>query len=196
MNKKIALFVLISSLVPAFASAATNKTLASLIDLIITYANRILVLMMGVAVVMFVYHVIKYFIMADSERKEAGPYVMWSLIGFFVILSMWGLVNILQNTFGLQNDTNRPAGWNSFTNIFPGGGSSYNTNSQQYSAPIGPSGSQQYSAPIGPTGNQQYSAPIGPSNSQQYSAPIGPEDADGQTQDSMIDAFRGGHGSE
>lgn len=127
MNKKIALFVLISSLVPAFASAATNKTLASLIDLIITYANRILVLMMGVAVVMFVYHVIKYFIMADSERKEAGPYVMWSLIGFFVILSMWGLVNILQNTFGLQNDTNRPAGWNSFTNIFPGGGSSGGT---------------------------------------------------------------------
>lgn len=178
------------------ASAATSKTLASIIDLIISYANKVLVLMMGIAVVAFVYHVIKYFILADSERKEAAPYVMWSLVGFFVILSMWGLVNILQNTFGLQNDTNRPAGWQSFTNIFPGGGSSYNTNSQQYSAPIGPSGNQQYSAPIGPSGSQQYSAPIGPSANQQYSAPIGPEDTDAQTRDSLDDAFRGPQGSE
>ncbi|MEN9912984.1 MAG: hypothetical protein RLY66_392 [Candidatus Parcubacteria bacterium] len=136
MNKKIALFTFVSSILPTVAFAATNKTLASLIDLIITYANRILVLMMGIAVVMFVYHVIKYFIMADAERKEAGPYVMWSLIGFFVILSMWGLVNILQNTFGLQNDTNRPAGWNSFTNIFPGGGSSPTSNGSLNQVPL------------------------------------------------------------
>ncbi|MBP6858616.1 MAG: hypothetical protein KBC33_02175 [Candidatus Pacebacteria bacterium] len=124
MNKKIALFAIVSGLLPVVASAATSKTLSSVIDLIISYANKVLVLMMGIAVVAFVYHVIKYFILADSERKEAAPYVMWSLVGFFVILSMWGLVNILQNTFGLQNDTNRPAGWQSFTNIFPGGGSS------------------------------------------------------------------------
>ncbi len=108
---------------PLVAAAQTKKTLATVIDLIISYANRILVLMMGIAVVMFVYYVIKYFIRADADRTEAGTYVMWSLIGFFVILSMWGLVNILQNTFGLQNELNRPSGWTSFTNIFPGGGS-------------------------------------------------------------------------
>jgi hypothetical protein len=127
MNKKIVLTSIASILLPGLVLAATSKNLASIIDIIISYANRILVLMMGIAVVMFVFYVIKYFIKADADRTQAGSYVMWSLIGFFVILSMWGLVNILQNTFGLQNDTNRPSGWNSFTNIFPGGGTSNTT---------------------------------------------------------------------
>ncbi len=111
-------------LVTPFITFAGAGNLSSLIDQIISYANRILVLMMGAAVVMFVFYIIKYFIKPDAERKEGAKYVMFSLIGFFVILSFWGLVNILQGTFGLQNESNRPAGWSSFTNIFPGGGSS------------------------------------------------------------------------
>ncbi|MEK7642040.1 MAG: hypothetical protein AAB365_03570 [Patescibacteria group bacterium] len=108
-----------------FAQTASNKKdLAWVINIIIGYINQALVLLMGVAVIIFVYYVVKYFILPNENRSEAGSYVMYSLIGFFVILSFWGLVNILQGTFGLQNDTNRPAGWSSFTNIFPGGSSS------------------------------------------------------------------------
>ena len=110
-------------LLTPFITFAATGNLGTLIDQIISYANRILVLMMGIAVVMFVFYIIKYYIKADADRTEGSKYVMYSLIGFFIILSFWGLVNILQNTFGLQNDTNRPSGWNSFTNIFPGGGS-------------------------------------------------------------------------
>lgn len=110
-----------------FITFAAAGNLATLIAKIIGYANQILVLLMGAAVVMFVFYIIKYYIKADADRSAGGQYVMWSLIGFFVILSFWGLVNILQNTFGLQNDTNRPTGWNSFTNIFPGGGSTSGT---------------------------------------------------------------------
>jgi hypothetical protein len=39
-----------------------------------------------------------------SAKKEAGLYVMWSVIGFFVMLSFWGLVNILMNSFKLDNN--------------------------------------------------------------------------------------------
>ncbi len=106
-------------LLPAITMAA-GPTLASLIDLIIYYLNTFLVLMMGVAVVVFVYYVIKYFILPNSDRSEAGSYVLYSVIGFFVILSFWGIVNVLQNTFGLKNDRNRPASWASFSNLFPG----------------------------------------------------------------------------
>lgn len=165
MNKKIALFTLASVVIPSITSAQTGKTLSSLITLIIGYLNQFLVLLMGAAVIMFVYNVIKYFIRADAERKEAGPYVMWSLIGFFVILSMWGLVNILQNTFGLKNEYNRPASWTSFTNIFPGGsssGGSPTSNGGVNQIPISNGGVNQYSSPIGPDGSNQYSSPIGP----------------------------------
>lgn len=93
-----------------------GRTLASLIDLIAYYLNLVLGLMMAVAVVMFVFYVIKYFIMPNEDRKQAGSYVMYSVIGFFVILSFWGLVNIVQNTFGLQNQANN---WQSVKSIFP-----------------------------------------------------------------------------
>jgi hypothetical protein len=125
MNKKLFLYVsaLIAVFLPIVASAQTRSNLSDIIIKITGYANVILVLMMAVAVVMFVFYVIKYFVKADANRAEGGTYVMYSLIGFFVILSFWGLVNILLNTFGLQNDSNRPSGWTSFTNIFPGGSS-------------------------------------------------------------------------
>lgn len=120
MKSKIQLATLTALMFPLISFAA-GKTLADIIDLIIYYLNIILVLFMGVAVVIFVYYVIKYFILPNADRSEAGSYVLYSVIGFFVILSFWGLVNVLQNTFGLQNENNKPSSWASFSNLFPGG---------------------------------------------------------------------------
>lgn len=97
----------------------TGPNLCTIINLIVGYLSQILFLLMAVAVVMFVWNVIKYFIRPDADRKEAGNYVMYSVIGFFVIMSLWGLVNILGNTFGLGNENNQPQSWQSFSNIFP-----------------------------------------------------------------------------
>jgi hypothetical protein len=122
MKKTLALTIAATWLMPLVASAET-KTLKSLIFLIIEYLNYALVLMMGLALVMFVWFVIQYFIKPDGDRKEAGMYVMYSVIGFFVILSVWGMVNILQNTFGLQNQA--PT-WNTINRLFPTGNGSSN----------------------------------------------------------------------
>ncbi len=110
------------AIMPAIALAANSGTLETLITSIIKYLNMGLVLMMALAVVFFTGYVIKYYVMPNENRTEGNTYVMYSIIGFFVILSFWGLVNILQNSFGLGNS--RPGTWASFTNIFPSGGSS------------------------------------------------------------------------
>lgn len=109
---------------PLVSWAATTQNLGSVIALIASYMNKILALLMGLAVVMFVWYVIKYFILTgnDTKRAEAAQYVMWSLIGFFVILSMWGLVNILISTFNLGvngTSNSNPASWGSLRSIFP-----------------------------------------------------------------------------
>ena len=127
MLKKIHLYVAgtIVLITPAIALAA-QQTLGTLITKIVGYLNQALVLLMGVAVVFFVFYVIKYFILPNENRKEAGSYVLFSVLGFFVILAMWGLVNILSNTFGLEN--NAPT-LNTLHNLFPSsGGSNVNTN--------------------------------------------------------------------
>ena len=101
----------------AFAQTASGaKDLKYLVGVIVTYVNIALELMMGVAVVMFVFYVIKYFMLPADNRTEAWQYVLWALVGFFVIFSMWGLVNILIGTFSLDNN---PKSWSNYFDIFP-----------------------------------------------------------------------------
>jgi len=45
---------------------------------------------------------------------------VYSLIGFFVILSLWGIVAILSNSFGLQNTTSNAPTSSSLKNLMPG----------------------------------------------------------------------------
>lgn len=83
------------------------NNLKNLVDLIIAYFGYAVIIIISLAVLMFVYNVFKYFIAGGddvSAKKEAGLYVMYSVIGFFVILSLWGLVYILTNTFNLTNN--------------------------------------------------------------------------------------------
>lgn len=131
MKKTLKYTISIFGALLPIVSYAQTRDLGQLIDKIIYYLNQILLLMMAVAVVMFVFYIIKYFIRADAERSEASKYVMWSLIGFFVILSFWGLINIIQNTFDIDNKDS-PQTWQSFTDIFPGGSGK----SRSYGVPL------------------------------------------------------------
>ena len=117
---KKAKYIALVSAIAAFPlmAFASNKTLSDLISSASTYLNQALLLLMGLAVVMFVWYVIKYFIQpSETARSEGAKYVMWSVIGFFVILSMWGLVNILISTFDLGQNT--PGTWTNMSSLFP-----------------------------------------------------------------------------
>ena len=74
-------------------------------DGVINVINSIFVpVLFAIAFFYFVYGVYKYFILgADSEgeRETGRKFVLWSVIGFAVILSVWGLVAIVLSTFGL-----------------------------------------------------------------------------------------------
>ena len=82
-------------------------------DSIIGIINVILLpVLMAVAFIVFLYGVFKYFIYngADSSSHEEGrTFIMYGIIGFVVILSVWGLVGILGSTLGLSPGGNAPA---------------------------------------------------------------------------------------
>lgn len=84
-----------------FVAFAAQKTLGDIINIIIGYFTSFITLIIGLAVLTFMWNVYRYFF-TEKDKKEAGLYVMYSVIGFFVILSLWGLVNILTNTFNLD----------------------------------------------------------------------------------------------
>lgn len=83
---------------------AQQKDLKYLInEVVMEYLRLAIYLIIALAVLTFVWNVYRYFF-TEKDKKEAGMYVLYSTIGFFVILSLWGLVNILTNSFKLDNN--------------------------------------------------------------------------------------------
>jgi hypothetical protein len=80
---------------------------------IIYVINYILVpVLMAVAFIVFLWGVYKYFIYgaaSDTERATGKQFTFWGVIGFVVILSLWGIVNLLMGTFGLSVGKAPPA---------------------------------------------------------------------------------------
>jgi hypothetical protein len=67
--------------------------------------NSIIPLIFAVAVVMLIWGMVKFFIInSDEEAKRAQgkQYMIWGIIALAVMLSVWGLVGILQSTFNLK----------------------------------------------------------------------------------------------
>lgn len=98
------LYTLLALPMMTFAlTSVGGKTLRDVVVTITGYLSVAIGLIISFAVVTFVFNVYRYFFTESKDKKEAGLYVLYSTIGFFVILSLWGLVNLLSNTFKLQN---------------------------------------------------------------------------------------------
>ena len=77
-------------------------TLKQLIHNIISDVIKpVIPLLIGLAVVFFIIGIIKFIASAGDEdkRREGKNIMVWGIIGLFVIVSMWGLVGLLSNTF-------------------------------------------------------------------------------------------------
>ena len=71
------------------------------------FLNSVVPILIALAVVYFVWGVVSYVIASDEEAKETGrDRIIFGIIGLAVIIGMWGLVNLLGNTFGLNNSGN------------------------------------------------------------------------------------------
>lgn len=81
-------------------------------DGIINLINGILVpVLFAIAFIVFLWGVFKYFIWGgenESEKAEGRKFAMWGVIGFVVILSLWGLVNLAMSTLGFSTSTLAP----------------------------------------------------------------------------------------
>ena len=62
-------------------------------------------LLFAIAFIVFLYGVAKAYIFSHGDTEavaEGHRLVLWGLIGFAVMISLWGLVNVVSNTFGLS----------------------------------------------------------------------------------------------
>ncbi|GEM_PF-1330569 len=80
--------------------------------LLLALINGVLVpLIFAFAFIVFLFGIFRYFIAGGDnpeEQKKGKQLVIYGLIGFFIMVSLWGLVNIVSNTFGLTGSSHPP----------------------------------------------------------------------------------------
>lgn len=85
-----------------------NSTIDGIFSWFITFLNEVLVpLIFALAFLLFLFGVFKYFFSsgakAEDNRKEGRKFVMWGVIAFAIMISLWGIVNVLVRTFNFDN---------------------------------------------------------------------------------------------
>lgn len=114
MNKKFSVKMAIagtlaSAMSPfiALAQDATVTSFVKIIGFIHAFINTVMPIIISLAVLYFVWNVFLFVGAGDDEekRKAARGKMIFGIIAIFVMVSVWGLVNILVNTFGLSNVT-------------------------------------------------------------------------------------------
>ncbi|MFT5280904.1 MAG: putative membrane-anchored protein [Flavobacteriaceae bacterium] len=90
------------------AQSRTTQDLDGSLETVAGLLGMLVKVLIALAVIYFIVGVIEY-ITADDEdkKKKARDRMIYGIIGIFVIVSIWGLVAILRNTFDL--DTNEQA---------------------------------------------------------------------------------------
>jgi hypothetical protein len=65
--------------------------------------NPLIRLAFAVALVYFLYGVYKYIKDSDNadKRKEGAKHIVWGLVGLFIMVSVWGIITIALDTFGV-----------------------------------------------------------------------------------------------
>ncbi len=98
-------FILSAPVAFAQTGDITGSTIPEYLRSITEFILVILVpLVFAVAFVAFIYGIFLYFIAggADEEKRSQGKQLaIWGVVGFFVMVSVWGLVNVLRGTFNL-----------------------------------------------------------------------------------------------
>ena len=92
------------SLTPLFASAALENT-QGLITAAKGIVSSLIVLAGGLALLYFVYGLAKFIRKAsEGDVKEGKNIMMWGIIALFVMVSVWGIIQLLASDLGVQQN--------------------------------------------------------------------------------------------
>ena len=63
-------------------------------------------LLLAVGMLLFILGMVKFITSAEGEeRAEGRQFMIWGVVGFAVIFSVWGILSIFNQTFRLDNSS-------------------------------------------------------------------------------------------
>ncbi len=103
----LAAFVVL--LTPALALAQFGE-INDFLDDISAFINGTLIpLVFAIALLLFIYGMFKYFIMGgddDGNRETGRQLMLWAIVGFVAMVSVFGIVNLIAGGLGFSDDEN------------------------------------------------------------------------------------------
>lgn len=81
-------------------------TFCSVIDFFLGLIGSSIPILISISVIVFVWGVFRYVTAEGEDRQKSRDVIMYGIIGLFVMVSVWGLVALVYNTFGLDNANN------------------------------------------------------------------------------------------
>lgn len=115
------IFLSILVLAPAFAFAQFSDT-TQLINAFGGILNSLIVILIALALFVFLWGLVKFIFRVGGDEKavaEGKRVMIWGLIALFIMVSVWGIIELVQDDLGLSN-----SGFSSGNGSFSGPGGS------------------------------------------------------------------------
>lgn len=100
-------FALVALVVPAFAFAQFNQINDFIGDISAFINGTLIPLVFAIALLVFIWGMFKFFVLggADEEDRKKGQQLMlWAVVGFVLMVSIWGIVNLVAGGLGFSQD--------------------------------------------------------------------------------------------
>ena len=87
---------------PLISSAQQLTKVSSLVQSIGNIVNLVIPIIFALALLGFFYGLILYFFGKDESKEKAKKTMIWGIVILFVMASVWGLVNFIQDAVGVN----------------------------------------------------------------------------------------------
>ncbi len=117
MKKIIPILTAVLLVLPVLVLAQTPPPtpLENVINTLRTLMDSVIPLFMVVAMACFLWGIVSYITAAGDEEKikSSRGYIIYGLIGVFVMVAFWGIIQMVASTFGIGvGGTVAPPKWN------------------------------------------------------------------------------------
>ncbi|MFA7193373.1 MAG: hypothetical protein WC087_00445 [Candidatus Paceibacterota bacterium] len=83
-----------------------DEGIKKLIGMLGGIVQALIPIVIGLGVLVFLWGVLKYVLnSSDAGKAEGRTFMLWGIIALFVMVSVWGLVNILRDSLELNTST-------------------------------------------------------------------------------------------
>ena len=98
MRRLVALLALTTVAVPSLALAAPPKTFCELVGFLVNILNAATAFFVLAALLSYLYGIMTSIHGGAESHAKLRNIILWGLLGLFVMVSVWGILRILQET--------------------------------------------------------------------------------------------------